>query len=469
MKALKKIYLFLFFLGIFFLPFNSQPPEFLNLLGEYRTDSSPLFFLLAFCVLFTRDFIRGKVSLPFTHPVYFVFIILFAWITVSIFFNFQNVSTYYFKQTSGWIRYLKQIASVVIAFLMFFYLFYNVCIELGLINAFKKTRKIMLYSLIIVFIAGLLQFLIYAGVSPLIPVFQLFDYFPFTETKLYYTLSRVNAISVRPPDLGMYLISISGFMFSYILTEKKSKILKFLPFVFVLFLAYVSKSRTALLTIFIQIIILVVWSYKNYATFRKVLNRAFLFSLFFIPFILYFKGEVIYEGVEERIESLNFTSTNSANAVSNKSRFGIQYANFQVYKKYPITGIGWGQQAFESKDLYPRWATTNNWEFKGVYLNENEKSFPPGYNLFLRFMTETGTIGFIIFSCFVLLMFYYTFLYSSKSNPYRYVPITIMITLLGAFLNWFQMDSFRLYTFWLALAMLICYKPLYTNRINEVK
>lgn len=466
MKTLRSIYIVLFFLGIFFLPFNSQPPEFLNILGEYRSDSSPMFFLAAFCILFLSDIVRGKVYLPFSHPTYFVFIILFGWMCLSIFFNFENVSDYYFKQTSGWVRYLKQLAAVIIAFFMFFYLFYNVILQLGLIKAFSFIRKTMFYSLIIVFIAGMLQFLIYAGASPLIPIFQLFDYFPFTETSLYFVLSRVNAVSIRPPDLGMYLISISAFMFSYILTEKKA-LLKYIPFLMVVFLAYASKSRTALVTVFIQILVLIYWGYKNYPTFRVLLNRGLLIGLFFVPILLYFQGETLYKGINERIESLDFTNTQSDNAVSNKSRFGIQYANFQVYKKYPVTGIGWGQQSFESKDLYPDWATSNNWEFKGVYLNEKEKSFPPGYNLFLRMMTETGTIGFLIFSCFVVLMFYYGFLYSSKSNPYRYLPITILIVFFGAFLNWFQMDSFRLYTFWLALAMLICYKPFYKNELIE--
>jgi hypothetical protein len=426
-----------------------------------------MFFLTAFCVLVISDLIRGKVSLPFSHLVYFVFLLLFGWICVSIFFNFGNVTDYYFKQTSGWIRYLKQVTAVIFAFFMFFYLFYNVVLQLGLINAFSAIRKTMFYSLIIVFIAGLLQFLIFAGVSPLIPVFRLFDYFPFTETKLLFALARVNATSIRPPDLGMYLISISGFMFSYILTEKKSMLLKYFPFLMVVFLAYASKSRTALVTVFAQIIILIYWGYKNYPTFRVLMNRGLLIGLFFIPIVLYFQGKTLYKGINERIESLDFTDTKSDNAVSNKSRFGIQYANFQVYKKYPIAGIGWGQQSFESKDLYPDWATNNNWEFKGVYLNENEKSFPPGYNLFLRMMTETGTIGFIIFSCFVFLMFYYAFLYSSKNGSYRYIPITIVIVFFGTFLNWFQMDSFRLYTFWLALAMLICYKPFYNNILNS--
>lgn len=410
---------------------------------------------------------RGKVNLPFTNPIYFSFLVLFIWISFSIIFNYQNVSEYYFKQTSGWIRYLKQMTAVIFAFFMFFYLFYNVFVDLGLVNAFKRIRKVMLYSLSIVFIAGVLQFLIYSGATPLISVFQLFDYFPFTEAKLYMSLSRVNATAVRPPDLGMYLISISGFMFSYILTEKRSNFWKFVPFLIVVFLAYVSKSRTALVAVFFQILVLIYWGYANYPMFRKGFNRLMVLTILFIPLLVIWKGDEISTAIDERITALNFSESKSDNSISNKSRFGIQYANFQVFKKYPVTGVGWGQQSFESKDLYPAWATNNNWEFKGVYLNENDKSFPPGYNLFLRMLTETGVIGFLLFSIFILLVFYYALYYSSKSGPYRYIPVTVLIILVGAFLNFFQMDSFRLYTFWLVLAMLICYKPLYHSLTHK--
>ena len=178
--------------------------------------------------------------------------------------------------------------------------------------------------------------------------------------------------------------------------------------------------------------------------------------VFIIPVVLISKGDVIYTTISERIESLNFTDVKSDNALSNKSRFGIQYANYQVFKKYPLTGIGWGQQAFESKELYPEWATTNNYEFNAIYLNEEIKSFPPGYNLYLRILTETGIIGFLIFGLFIGLILYFTYRYLNLKKQNNYISITVFVTFLGTLLSWFQIDSFRLYIFWLALAILLC-------------
>lgn len=450
-------------LGIFFLPFNSEVPKFLSFFGEYGVDTSPLFFLLGFILLLFYDLTRQKISLPISHPIYYSFLVFFIYIVVSILFNFINVSNYYFKQTTGWVRYINQLISVGIAFFMFFYLFYNVCMSLGVVKTFLSVRKTMLWSLIIVFIVGLTQFLIYSGISQLITFYGFFDYLPFTKPTLYFEMSRVNATAWRPPDLGVYLISISGFMFSYILTEKKWQ--KYLPFLIVIFLSFVCKSRTSLVAIFFQILFLIYFSYKNYSMFRKIFNKVIFSLVIILPILIIIKGDAIYTGFKERIESLNFTDTKSVNAISNKSRFGIQYANFQVFKDHPIVGVGWGQQSFESKKLYPKWATNNNYEFKTVYLNEKVKSFPPGYNLYLRLLAETGIVGFILFLIFLSLIFYYTYKILVSKSEHKYIGITVFIVFFGSILIWFQIDSLRQYLFWFAMAMLICLKTHEEKRI----
>ena len=417
-----------------------------------------MFFILAFILLFISDVLRGKIYLPISHPIYLSFLFFIIYIIISIMFNFINVSDYFFKQTSGWIRFIKQLISVIVSFFMFFYLFYNVCIIWGVVKTFFIVRKTLLLSLIIVFIVGFVQFLIYSGETKLIPFYNYFDYLPFTKPSLYFELSRVNATAWRPPDLGIYLISISGFMFSYIITEKRWH--KYFPFLIVIFLSIVSKSRTALVAVFLQFLLLAYFSYKNHSIFRKVFNKSILFFIFFLPIIILLKGNVIYTAVNERIESLNFTDIKSDNAISNKSRFGIQYANFQVFKKHPVTGVGWGQQSFESKDLYPKWATTNNYEFKAIYLNEKIKSFPPGYNLYLRILAETGIIGFLLFLVFILSIFYFTYKFLISKSEHKYIGISVFVVFFGTVLIWLQIDSFRIYVFWLSMAMLICLKTL---------
>jgi len=130
-----------------------------------------------------------------------------------------------------------------------------------------------------------------------------------------------------------------------------------------------------------------------------------------------------------------------------------------VFLESPILGVGWGQQSYESKEKYPDWALKNNYEFNYTYLNENVKSFPPGYNLYLRILTETGIFGFVIFMVFLLIFIKIVFIELKGANKkYKFIPLTILISGIGYLLNWLQIDTFRIYGFWLCLAILIILK-----------
>src|SRR5690606_37093722 len=107
-----------------------------------------------------------------------------------------------------------------------------------------------------------------------------YDYLPFTKPSLYFELKRVNATTWRPPDLGTYLLGVSGFMFSYMITGKKWY--KYMPFLMVVFLSVVSKSRTALVAIFIQLLFLMYLSYRYYPSFRRWVNKALVVLFFFL-------------------------------------------------------------------------------------------------------------------------------------------------------------------------------------------
>lgn len=132
---------------------------------------------------------------------------------------------------------------------------------------------------------------------------------------------------------------------------------------------------------------------------------------------------------------------------------------FQVFLDNPIKGTGYGLQAFESKDLYPDWAVEGNWEFRLKYLNEDVKSFPPGYNLYLRLLSETGLIGFFIFMIFLLSIFLWCYNKTfKKQGTQTIIPLVITISMVGFFINWLKVDTFRVYFFWLCLVLIFLLK-----------
>ena len=441
--TIKNLIIPILLLGIFFIPFNSWSG--IGFLGEYYRDSCFLFFSFAFVlVLFKR-----RINIPVKNLIFQFLILFILWSILATLFNAHNIADYYFKQTSGLSRFINQFGSLIIASIIIPLTFYNGFKWININKTFRLIRRVVLASLIIVLIYSIIEILIvkFDMVNLKKPILNLFDYFPFTEAKTDMRLRRISSVTFEPPALGTYLLSIAGWMFSYILTEKKK--FKYLPTVIVLFLGFMSGSRAAFFAIIIQFIIASIIFLKNKKLTRNIYRIIIGFSTASILTITYF-SEPIYNYIKKEINS--FKLDDSTHSLSNKSRFGIQQAMFYVFLENPISGTGYGLQAFESRKKYPTWAKKNNWEFRLKYLNQNDKRFPPGYNMYLRILTETGLVGLLFFGLMLLQIFLWCF--NNLKSENSTIAFIILISMIGFSLNWLKMDSFRIYFFWLCLALI---------------
>ena len=430
-------------LGIFFIPFNSWSG--IGFLGEYYRDSCFLFFSFAFVlVLFKR-----RINIPVKNLIFQFLILFILWSILATLFNAHNIADYYFKQTSGLSRFINQFGSLIIASIIIPLTFYNGFKWININKTFRLIRRVVLASLIIVLIYSIIEILIvkFNMVNLKKPLLNLFDYFPFTEAKTDMRLRRISSVTFEPPALGTYLLSIAGWMFSYIFTEKKN--FKYLPIIIVLFLGFMSGSRAAFFAIIIQFIIASIIFLKHKNLTRNIYRIIIGFSTVSILTITYF-SEPIYNYIKKEINS--FKLDDSTHSLSNKSRFGIQQAMFYVFLENPISGTGYGLQAFESRKKYPTWAKKNNWEFRLKYLNQNDKRFPPGYNMYLRILSETGLVGLLFFGLMLLQIFLWCF--NNLKSENSTIAFIILISMIGFSLNWLKMDSFRIYFFWLCLALI---------------
>ena len=457
---LQKIYTTLFFLGLFFFPFNDF--EGISALGEFKRESGALFLFVGFLFLIVDVFYLKKVVLPFKNILFQLVMLFLFWCIITTLLNSDTVFSNYFKHTSGINRFIRQYFALLISSLIFFVLYINVLAKMELKEMLFKIRKVFLYSLIIASIYGFLETLISVfGFRFLLPAINLFNYFPFLDVNLH-PEGRISSISYEPPFFAIYLISIFAWMFSYILTNKKPT--KFLPAIAVLVLTYFSGSRTGLVVVFFQVFIFSIFLYYDIRFKTYIKNALIGFSIIFTV-LLVFNGEKVIKSVSAKLESLDFKN-NLTKSVSNQSRFGIQYASIQVFKENPIIGVGFGQQAYHIRTHYPGWATKNNYEFILLYKNKKDKTFPPGYNLYTRLLAETGLIGFMLF----MLLIYYSLketlcIMKRTQNEEKVLSIVIFITLLGLYINWLQIDTFRMYIVWLSLAVLIQFR----SKIKDLK
>ena len=445
MESLKvhNIIIWVLLLGVFFIPFNSWSG--IGFLGEYYRDSCFLFFSFAFFL----TLFKKRISIP-ANSLIFQFLILFIlWSVLATLLNLNNVLEYYFKQTSGISRFINQFGSLIIASVIIPVTFYNGFKKINIDKIFRLIRGVILASLLIAFIYSIFEILIvklnmvYLKKS----ILNLFDYFPFTEAKTDMRLRRISSVTFEPPALGTYLLSIAGWMFSYVFTEKNR--LKYLPSLIVIFLGFMSGSRAAFFIILIQLLVAIIFFIKQRSRSNNIYKIFFGVFIFSLLTLVYF-NKPIFEYVKKEINS--FKLDDSTHALSNKSRFGIQQAMLRVFKEHPITGTGYGLQAFESRKKYPVWAKKNNWEFRLKYLNQNDKRFPPGYNMYLRILSETGLVGSLFFGLIILQIFLWC--YNNLKAKNSIVAFIIFISMIGFSLNWLKMDSFRIYFFWLCLALI---------------
>ena len=454
---LRKIINLFFFIGVFLIPFNSV--EVYPILGEYRYESSILFFLIAFALILIYYVSIGKIIFPYKNKIYLIFVAFVMWCLVSFLFNFFEIRLYYFKQTSGILRFIKQFIALLIAGLICFNVFWFTLKDKSPKEILLYIRKVFSYTLTFVSIYGFIELLIsYFNLRFLIPLYDLFSYLPYIESRLH-NGGRISSVALEPPFLAIYLITISGWMFSYIITNKS--IFKFLPSIALLLLAFFSGSRTALAVITIQLLIFAYYLYFYFGYKRLILNTVKFISIIGMVFLTVF-GTKFYNAISEKVSSLNLVSNLETN-ISNKTRLGIQYTSLITFTENPLTGVGFGQQAFDGKNRYPRWATKNNYEFDLFYLNEKNPSFPPGYNIYTRILSELGIIGFLIFIYFEVKILKSTRKIIRKETDLygRVLGCTLSISFIGIFINWLQIDTFRIYGIWMSLAILIIYLKYY--------
>lgn len=459
MNNFDKIYKILFTLGLFFFSFNQI--EVMPFLGEYIKESGAIFFFLGFLLLCFEILFTSKISIPYQNKILQLILVFYLLAFVCTILNFDTVLTNYFKRTTGISRFIRQYISLSIPILTFIPFFWRVFKNITIEESFFFVRKILLYSLIFCSFYAFWEILYtYFHVFQVKYILDLLNYFPLID--VIYHNGRISSFTYEPPALAIYLITISGFMFSYFFTEK-GFIKKVTPTLLILILTFFSGSRTALLVITSVFFLFVLYLFIS-GRFRKQIILGLVSFIFFTTTILLTNSGKVISMVEEKIESLDFKA-NLKNNYSNQTRFGMLHAMNTTFKENPIIGVGFGQQAYHSRFHYPRWAKTNNWEFTAYYQNKKDPTFPPGYNLYARLLAEMGIIGLISWASIILISLYKCYILIRKSTNLidSVLTISILFSLIGLYINWFQIDTFRIYGFWLFIVLLIKVDEKYKN------
>lgn len=445
-----KLYRILFSIGLFLFAFNQM--ELLPFLGEYVREFGAIFFFLGFTLLCIEICLTGKISFPYQNKLLQLIFLFYIIVIICTIINLDTVINNYFKRITGISRFIRQYVSISIPLFVFAPLFWRVFSKYTIEKSFYFIRKIFYYSLLFCSFYAFWEILYsYFHIYFAKYILDLFSFFPLLKVMNH--SGRISSFTYEPPALAIYLITISGWMLSYIYTEK-TWIKKSIPTLLILILTFFSGSRTALLVITALIFLFITYLFITGYYRKEIMVISSSFFLISCLTLTVNSGKIV-ELINEKIESLNFKANLKSN-VSNQTRFGMIQAMKETIKDNPIFGVGYGQHVYHSRFHYPRWAKTNNWEFEILYENKKDPSFPPSYNLYLRLLAETGIVGLISWLAVIIYSLTLAYKFTKNNNPIISITaISILFSLIGLYINWFQIDTFRMYGFWLCIVILI--------------
>jgi len=302
---LKSIGLLFLYIGIFLIPFNTYEGP--SIMGEYNRHPCTFFFLMAFIISTLDIFLKRRIYFPLKNIVFQLLLLFLIWCALAALFNINNIIDYYLKDTIGAVRFIKQYGSLIFSAFLLPLTFANLFNGMKPIDLFKKIRLIYLISFVVVTVYAFFEILIVVlKITALVPVLEIFNYFPFTTVNIGYGLERISSVSFEPPELATYLITIAGWMFSYILTEKGIK--KFLPALIVLILTFFSDSRSGLAIIIVQFFLFIFMLYRQ-KRFRPQLNQFIAIAIIPLVFLIAFKGASITTYVYEKMTSFSISDS----------------------------------------------------------------------------------------------------------------------------------------------------------------
>jgi len=267
-NSFEKILSILFILGIFFFSFNQI--EMFPFMGEYLREFGAVFFFLGFFLLSIEILKSGKITIPYNNLLFQLIIFFYLIAIICSVLNFGNIINSYFKRTTGLSRLIRQFISLSIPIFVFLPFFWRVIKEWSPEKIFSLIRKTFLFTLLFASFYSIWEVLYsYFNFFPAKYVIDTFNILPFMKTSIH-SGGRISSIAYEVPFFAIFLITISGWMFSYIITEKKI-LPKITPTILVLSLTFFSGSRTGLIVIFFIFILFLIYLYKN-NLYRKQIN-----------------------------------------------------------------------------------------------------------------------------------------------------------------------------------------------------
>jgi hypothetical protein len=385
-----------------------------------------------------------------------IVLLIFYFVCVASIFMSAYLPFEEFRGELPWLKSIKRLIGLTAMILIYFAIITFVNTE----ERFYKCINIYIVSAIFVSILGIYQFLsIYFNLN--LP----FERLPIINPSLGGGLSavgfwegfpRVSSTLIEPAYFGNYLVTVIPILLAGLIYKQsyftKSKV-SYIFLVFIFFIALIiTFSRAPYIGIVIGALILLVvpLRYNFLLAFSKFIKFMFAAGagLLFLSFVI---GKNIFSIILRRYFSIQIFYD-----LSTHERATMIITQLNIFKEFPILGVGLGNFGFYYSNFKPSW---------GYAVAESGRSFLPTQNIYGEIIAETGILGILSF-CLILLLVVIiglkTFKYS-KSSFYKATSLGLVSGFVGYMATMFAVGDFYNFPFmWVLMGLIVA-----QNRIQK--
>lgn len=394
----EKIIFILYVISLPFYRFDSMLSKYFFTAGN---SISVLFHILGVVIIFI-NFKRKKYEFSKLLR-YTIFMILFLNFTALI------MSAVLYYKVGTWVGRNTYIETCIYAIydlqiIMAFWYNYQSIKKYGL----KIVEKCFNFIIIYITLIGYLQILIITKNNSFVCKFyDLINIFSLNKSSQdVINYQRIPLTTFEPSTAGVFLgVIIIPFLFAKYITTKKK--LNIFLFILIIPIIYFTHSSTAYITILIVFIFFTCnylkYEYKTQVH-KMIMLVSVVISIILLGIFIKINSSIKQDNgnFTKQVEYLTFQKVNDSENLSTIHRKTTIHNNIEVFKKYPILGVGNGNQGFFYRENFPDWAYISVESRNAL---SGESGFIGPGALLSGYLSAHGMVGIVLLIYFIYISY----------------------------------------------------------------
>ena len=275
--------------------------------------------------------------------------------------------------------------------------------------------------------------------------------------------NRITLTTTEPAHAGYIIVRlILPLLLAYMLTEGLNrklliKIVTWLPII------YFTQSSNAYILVGVELVIFAVLLVWKLVKSKRIFLNVYSGTVLLVTGVLCALIPYILEKVDvSKLVYIVFQKITDKTNMSTAWRVAPLYINWEIFKDFPILGIGNGNQGFFYWEHFPNWAYELLAGTKTMEWNSGELS--NGLLFFPSILSGYGIVGILLIIFFITIAIMY--MWSQRNNRRREFAFFI-IAVGGVIVNGFSSDFVGCYDVWFIMSIPFLYSKVGKEEMNK--